>query len=76
MVGIIGTVQTTETIKVLLNINTSLQGRLLLPDTAAMEWRGIKLPPYTNLTLRLFLIQGCYTSKMTQFIPLIESIFS
>jgi len=42
-VGIIGTIQATETIKVLLNIGASLQGRLLLLDAAAMEWRSIKL---------------------------------
>jgi adenylyltransferase/sulfurtransferase len=43
VVGIISTIQATETIKILLNIDTSLQGRLLLPDAAAMEWRSIKL---------------------------------
>ena len=41
--GKIGTIQATETIKVLLNVGVSLHGRLLLLDAAAMEWRSIKL---------------------------------
>ena len=43
VVGIIGTIQATETIKVLLNLGVSLHGRLLLLDAATMEWRSIKL---------------------------------
>lgn len=41
--GVIGTLQATETLKVLLGIGESLTGRLLLLDALAMEWRSIKL---------------------------------
>ncbi|WP_455210956.1 HesA/MoeB/ThiF family protein [Kaarinaea lacus] len=43
VVGMIGTVQATETLKVLLNIGQTLMGRLMLLDAVAMEWRTIKL---------------------------------
>lgn len=43
VVGIIGTVQATETLKVLLGIGQTLMGRLLLLDALTMEWRTIKL---------------------------------
>jgi molybdopterin/thiamine biosynthesis adenylyltransferase len=39
----IGAVQATETLKVLLNIGQTLMGRLMLLDAVAMEWRTIKL---------------------------------
>lgn len=42
-VGIIGSIQATEAIKVLLDIGDSLTGRLLLMDALSMEWRVIKL---------------------------------
>ena len=42
-VGIIGSIQATEAIKVLLDIGDSLSGRLLLMDALSMEWRVIKL---------------------------------
>jgi adenylyltransferase/sulfurtransferase len=41
--GIVGTVQATETLKVLLGIGETLTGRLLLVDALTMEWRTIKL---------------------------------
>ena len=41
--GIIGTIEATETIKVLLNLGETLEGRLLVLDAAAMEWRTLKL---------------------------------
>jgi molybdopterin-synthase adenylyltransferase len=41
--GVIGTLQATETLKLLLGIGESLAGRLLLLDALAMEWRSIKL---------------------------------
>lgn len=41
--GIIGTIQATETIKLLLNIGETLAGRLLVMDALAMEWRTIRL---------------------------------
>jgi molybdopterin/thiamine biosynthesis adenylyltransferase len=43
LVGMIGTTQAAEAMKLLLGLGTSLQGRLLLLDTLAMEWRSIKL---------------------------------
>lgn len=43
LVGIIGTTQAAEAMKLLTGIGKSLQGRLLLLDVQAMEWRSIKL---------------------------------
>lgn len=44
LVGIIGSMQAMETIKVLSGIGTSLAGRLLLLDATNMEWREMSLP--------------------------------
>ena len=41
--GIIGTVQATEAIKLLLDVGEPLIGRLLLLDARAMEWQPIRL---------------------------------
>ncbi len=41
LVGMIGTAQAAEAMKLMLNIGTSLKGRLLLLDVLAMEWRSI-----------------------------------
>ena len=43
LVGIVGTMQAAEALKLIMNIGESLQGRLLLLDALAMEWRIIKL---------------------------------
>jgi molybdopterin-synthase adenylyltransferase len=43
LVGMIGTAQATEALKLIMNIGESLQGRLLLLDALAMQWREIKL---------------------------------
>lgn len=43
LVGMIGTVQAAEALKLLMGVGESLQGRLLLLDALAMEWRTIKL---------------------------------
>jgi molybdopterin/thiamine biosynthesis adenylyltransferase len=43
VVGIIGTIQATEVLKVLLGIGDTLDGRLLLLDALTMEWRSMKL---------------------------------
>jgi molybdopterin/thiamine biosynthesis adenylyltransferase len=43
LVGMIGTTQAAEALKLILNIGESLQGRLLLLDALSMEWRTIKL---------------------------------
>lgn len=41
--GIIGTIQATETLKVLLGVGTTLSGRLLLFDALQMSFRELKL---------------------------------
>jgi len=43
VVGMIGTIQAAETIKVLANFGRTLEGRLLLLDGLAMEWNEITL---------------------------------
>lgn len=43
LVGMIGTTQAAEAMKLMLGLGESLQGRLLLLDVQAMEWRTIKL---------------------------------
>ncbi|MBK1716348.1 HesA/MoeB/ThiF family protein [Thiocystis violacea] len=44
LVGIIGSIQATEAIKILSGLGTPLFGRLLLLDAAGMEWRRLRLP--------------------------------
>jgi len=41
--GLVGTIQATETIKLLLGIGSSLAGRLLLVDTLEMRFRAVKI---------------------------------
>ena len=43
LVGIIGCMQAAETLKILLGIGNSLNGRLQLLDGFTMNWRSIKL---------------------------------
>lgn len=43
VVGIIGSIQANETIKVLLDIGECLDGKLLMLDALQMEWRTLKL---------------------------------
>ena len=43
VVGIIGSIQATEAIKVILNIGDCLDGKLLVLDALHMEWRTLKL---------------------------------
>ncbi|MCY4265817.1 MAG: molybdopterin-synthase adenylyltransferase MoeB [Gammaproteobacteria bacterium] len=51
IVGIIGSVQAMEAIKMIVGIGESLCGRLLLLDAKHMQWREMKLPrdPYCRL---------------------------
>jgi adenylyltransferase/sulfurtransferase len=42
LVGIIGSVQAMEVVKVVSGVGTPLVGRLLILDAASMEWRSIK----------------------------------
>jgi molybdopterin/thiamine biosynthesis adenylyltransferase len=43
LVGIIGTVQAAEALKLLMGVGTSLAGKLLLLDARTMEWQQIKV---------------------------------
>jgi molybdopterin/thiamine biosynthesis adenylyltransferase len=45
LVGIIGSVQAAEAIKLLTGLGKPLCGRLLLLDALTMEWRSLRLPP-------------------------------
>jgi adenylyltransferase/sulfurtransferase len=44
LVGIIGSVQAAETLKLLTGTGNPLTGRLLLLDALAMEWRSVRIP--------------------------------
>jgi molybdopterin-synthase adenylyltransferase len=44
VVGIIGSIQATEAIKILSGLGEPLFGRLLLLDAALMQWRSLRLP--------------------------------
>lgn len=48
VVGIIGTIEATETIKVLLDLGETLTGRLLILDARTMEWCVMKLTKDPN----------------------------
>ena len=43
LTGVIGSVQAVETLKILLDIGQTLNGRLLLLNGLSMEWRSVKL---------------------------------
>jgi len=43
LVGIIGSIQAAEALKVLIGMGRNLTGRLLLLDALAMEWRSVRL---------------------------------
>ena len=45
LVGVIGSIQATEAIKLLAGLGEPLVGRLLLLDALTMEWRTLRLPP-------------------------------
>lgn len=51
LVGMIGTTQAAEALKLLMGIGDSLQGRLLLLDALAMEWREIRLKKDPNCSV-------------------------
>jgi adenylyltransferase/sulfurtransferase len=44
VVGIVGSIQATETLKVLTGAGEPLFGRLLLMDAMTMEFRSVRLP--------------------------------
>ena len=43
LVGIIGSIQAAETLKLLMGVGRDLTGRLLLLDALTMEWRNVRL---------------------------------
>jgi adenylyltransferase/sulfurtransferase len=43
LVGIIGSVQAAEALKLLMGVGEPLSGRLLLLDALSMQWRAVKL---------------------------------
>ena len=44
LLGIVGSIQATETMKLIMGLGDTLQGRLLLIDVMAMEWHSAILP--------------------------------
>jgi len=48
ILGIIGSIQALECLKILLNVGNDLQGRLLIFDGSAMEWRSIRVKKDQN----------------------------
>jgi molybdopterin/thiamine biosynthesis adenylyltransferase len=48
LVGIIGSIQAAEALKLLMGIGRDLSGRLLLLDALAMEWRSVRLKKDPN----------------------------
>ena len=44
LVGIVGSTQAAEALKLIAGVGTSLAGRLLLVDARTMEWRSLKVP--------------------------------
>lgn len=48
VVGIVGSVQAMEAIKLIARVGESLTGRLLLLDAAVMQWREMRLPKDPN----------------------------
>jgi molybdopterin-synthase adenylyltransferase len=51
LVGIIGSMQAAEALKILAGVGSSLQGRLLMLDGRAMEWNEVRVPKQANCTV-------------------------
>lgn len=51
LVGIVGSVQAAEALKLIASIGTSLAGRLLLLDARTMEWSSIKIARNTSCSI-------------------------
>ncbi len=51
LVGIIGCMQAAETLKIILNIGQSLNGRLQILDGLTMNWRTVKIPQDPGCTV-------------------------
>jgi adenylyltransferase/sulfurtransferase len=66
--GVIGSIQATETLKILLGKGTSLSGRLLLYDALEMSFREVRLgkdPDAPTITKLIDYDQFCGVPKMT-----------
>ena len=63
LVGIIGSMQAAEALKLVLGIGPSLAGRLLLLDARSMEWSsiGIARDPACAVCGRFGVNRGCRT---------------
>ena len=48
MVGIIGSLQAMEAIKIIANVGRTLIGRLLVLDASTSQWREMRLPKEPN----------------------------
>jgi molybdopterin/thiamine biosynthesis adenylyltransferase len=48
LVGIIGTMQAAEALKLIIGMGRSLAGRLLMLDGRAMEWTEVRMPRHAN----------------------------
>ncbi|HJP34560.1 MAG TPA: molybdopterin biosynthesis protein MoeB, partial [Gammaproteobacteria bacterium] len=48
LLGIVGSVQAVEALKVLMQIGTDLTGRLLLLDALSMEWQTMRFERAPN----------------------------
>ncbi len=48
LLGIIGSIQACEAMKLIMGIGKTLEGRLLLFDAMNMEWHVAKLPKYPD----------------------------
>lgn len=59
--GLVGTIQATETIKLILGIGESLSGRLLLIDAMTMQFRAVRIARDANCP-------ACGTRSITQLI--------
>mgnify|MGYP001061733779 CR=1 FL=1 len=44
LVGIVGSTQAAEALKLIAGVGESLAGRLLLLDALTMEWRDVRVP--------------------------------
>lgn len=51
LVGIIGTMQAAEALKLLCGVGTTLAGRLLMLDARSMEWTEVQLPRDPNCSV-------------------------
>jgi molybdopterin/thiamine biosynthesis adenylyltransferase/rhodanese-related sulfurtransferase len=73
--GVIGTIQATETVKILLGKGTTLSGRLLLYDALNMRFRELKLrrdPQALPITELIDYEQFCGVPQPTEEVPVSE----